>query len=995
MYASIDLGVFVVYKIRCLKMKKAMFFSSLMVMSAVLGMQSNLIDEKSKSSESLVAVENSLALENCKTWTPRDWITKIISMQKNKEDFNASQNSNGQTILMCATQNASSKIMQQVLNAKDSQGNKLSDVNATDINGNTALSIAAKLEDIEKMELLLKNKADIKLTKGMISGKAYKKLEDIINKPFLKAVWQKNYLETKKLLENPSVNVNATFSVFDMYNKVMPNLSNKNMSNFSQIIKNIPGDQSDELIALIYAASVGSKDIVKLLLDHPDIDINIRDSLGWSALMRAAQERNTEIVELLLEKPNIDVNTKNHDGSTALTIAALNGYKEIVKMLLRHPNINVNLQNIDGFTALMNSILSFDNVGTQGMNETQVFMLELNKLLYKDIKSTQQDRRKIVELLLKRPNIEVNTKDSSGDAALSLAVKANDIGTVELLLKHPKININTQNNTGHTPLMIASAGGREEIVNSLLKHPNIDVNVKCKNGATALMYAIARERNKIVELLLKHPKIYVNTKVATSSVSVVCLAGDTPLSFAVSEGYKEIVKILLKHPNIDVNAICGLVEVSALMRAMMRNDIDMVKLLLSHPNINIRGNSVVSNLATAIMGGQEEIAELLLKKGADVNEKDLTSMTPLIFATLLGHPRMVNLLLNQPGIDINARNNEGKTALEIAEELGYRRIMKLIRAKIGPQELQVDPFREKIKHTPRQKINKEFLRAVSNGDINKIYSLLDEENADKTILVDVNIRNKNRDTALIIASENGNLNVVRTLISYDADPSLKGANGDNALIRAAQMGYFDVVEELLYRKSNINSINNSNRTALMEAAENGHLRVVKLLLKKGAKISIKDKFGQTALDLVNAKIKKLNVSQHADYKDIKSLLDKQPQSSTQINDVAFNSSPQIDLFGWEVISDKRYEKDLKEWEKNDLSVFEKIQNLVTMIKIDPFRGLGMPERLTGDLEGSYSRRINKQDRLIYEVDGEKVILKSCKGHYEREKRNRTRTYSKN
>ena len=96
---------------------------------------------------------------------------------------------------------------------------------------------------------------------------------------------------------------------------------------------------------------------------------------------------------------------------------------------------------------------------------------------------------------------------------------------------------------------------------------------------------------------------------------------------------------------------------------------------------------------------------------------------------------------------------------------------------------------------------------------------------------------------------------------------------------------------------------------------------------------------------------------------------------------------------WEVITDNNFEKDLGDWEKNDPSVCDKIRQLIDDIKLDPFRGIGRVERLTGDLEGLYSRRINKQNRFVYEIDGEKVILKSCKGHYEKEKRNRTRTNS--
>ncbi len=94
-----------------------------------------------------------------------------------------------------------------------------------------------------------------------------------------------------------------------------------------------------------------------------------------------------------------------------------------------------------------------------------------------------------------------------------------------------------------------------------------------------------------------------------------------------------------------------------------------------------------------------------------------------------------------------------------------------------------------------------------------------------------------------------------------------------------------------------------------------------------------------------------------------------------------DSSSKTDLIDlWEV-SMNECEKDLNYWETKDLNMFNKIHQLIEEIKKDPFRGTGRVERLTGDKEGWYSRRINKKDRLVYEVDGEKVILKSCEGHY--------------
>lgn len=44
-------------------------------------------------------------------------------------------------------------------------------------------------------------------------------------------------------------------------------------------------------------------------------------------------------------------------------------------------------------------------------------------------------------------------------------------------------------------------------------------------------------------------------------------------------------------------------------------------------------------------------------------------------------------------------------------------------------------------------------------------------------------------------------------------------------------------------------------------------------------------------------------------------------------------------------------------------------------------GLGKPEKLK-NREGEYSRRINDEHRLVYEVEDDNIIVKACKGHYE-------------
>ena len=65
-----------------------------------------------------------------------------------------------------------------------------------------------------------------------------------------------------------------------------------------------------------------------------------------------------------------------------------------------------------------------------------------------------------------------------------------------------------------------------------------------------------------------------------------------------------------------------------------------------------------------------------------------------------------------------------------------------------------------------------------------------------------------------------------------------------------------------------------------------------------------------------------------------------------------------------------------------LAAREQSNQLIRDILRDPFDGLGKPEPLKEDLSGFWSRRIDEENRLIYAVEQDAVVLISCKGHYE-------------
>jgi len=73
--------------------------------------------------------------------------------------------------------------------------------------------------------------------------------------------------------------------------------------------------------------------------------------------------------------------------------------------------------------------------------------------------------------------------------------------------------------------------------------------------------------------------------------------------------------------------------------------------------------------------------------------------------------------------------------------------------------------------------------------------------------------------------------------------------------------------------------------------------------------------------------------------------------------------------------------DYTNWLKTDKKLFTKITNLIREAAKTPGEGTGKPERLKHDYNGYWSRRINKEHRLVYKASDNSIKIISCKYHY--------------
>jgi toxin YoeB len=85
-----------------------------------------------------------------------------------------------------------------------------------------------------------------------------------------------------------------------------------------------------------------------------------------------------------------------------------------------------------------------------------------------------------------------------------------------------------------------------------------------------------------------------------------------------------------------------------------------------------------------------------------------------------------------------------------------------------------------------------------------------------------------------------------------------------------------------------------------------------------------------------------------------------------------------------VFADRAWE-DYQHWVAADPDILKRLNDLIEECRRLPFKGKGKPEPLKGDLKGWWSRRITRDDRLVYRVEGkgkdQRLEVAQCRFHY--------------
>jgi hypothetical protein len=349
-----------------------------------------------------------------------------------------------------------------------------------------------------------------------------------------------NLAPLRLLLSNSSIDINQT----DMHGlTALMNACKKNYLGIVRLLLQRPDinvnmrEHKEHSSALLFACQKQHLEMIALLISVPSIDINIVNIKRMTPLMYACKENHYDVVRLLIAQKNIDLNIQNRKGNTALMLACANNHCDVIRLLIAEENIDINMQNRDGDTALM---LACAN-----------------------------NHCDVIRLLIAEENIDINMQNLDGDTAIMLACANNYCEAIRLLIAEENIDINVKNFDGHTVLMIACQLWDCDIVESLLTVPNIDVCACDLTGLNALMMACQEGYLDMVRLLINMPNMNLNAQESY---------GLTALIKAVQDGEYEIVEALLETKRVDIHIVDALGK-TALDYAQNANDEDIMSLL--------------------------------------------------------------------------------------------------------------------------------------------------------------------------------------------------------------------------------------------------------------------------------------------------------------------------------------------------------------------------------------------------------------------------------
>jgi hypothetical protein len=424
---------------------------------------------------------------------------------------------------------------------------------------------------------------------------------------------------------------------------------------------------------------------------------------------------------------------------------------------------------------------------------------------------------------------DVNARQADGSTALHWAVYREDEDMTALLIRNGA-DVKAVNRNGATPLSLACITGSPFLVEALL-NAGADPNERLSLGETALMMAARTGRVETIALLLDRGAD-VNAREA--------LRGTTALMWASAQGHSAAVQLLVDrgadlHSRSNPAPRGRAPYVTPSKRRLPAGTQSPPPAQTPQgqrptPELDLVGGGLTP-LIYAVRQDDLQSVAILIAAGADVNQVTTYGWSPLLVATLNRNYRVGSFLLEK-GADPNLVNQGRWSPLYLAVDNRN--------AEGGDYPVRKPDMDhlEFIKKLMARGANPNA-RIKDNTWTRSVFTQqwLDEDGA----------------TAFLRAAQSSDLEVLRLLLAYGADPKIPTENNMTPLHVAAGVAWVEGITYEWSESDNLATVkllldlglepnyqNDQGLTALHGAAHKGRNGVVQMLVDHGARLDLRD-----------------------------------------------------------------------------------------------------------------------------------------------------------
>ncbi len=667
-------------------------------------------------------------------------------------------------------------------------------INSTDRNGDTALHIAAKVNEADMISFLIIKGADTEIKNDDGDTPIHVAIKnDNLNAARVLSIVHGDIF-SKDSHGNTALQLaleKGDFWYEAMINNQTGNLRDENGESIVHyFVKTRDEKAIDRCIALKVPLSVKDKDgITPLALAYKNMDDDVCARIAAKLILNGSElvRKEYSYFEDAVKTHNMIL--RFDDGQTPLHLATIMGHTGIVNYILHDRSVRISdilsAQDISGATPLHEAI--------------------------------RYGRADIARALL-ASGANVNALDSIGKTPFLLIIPKESQYALYTTLLQYKASISQKDMYGDTVLHVAAMSDAPVEVLNLLVNSGALIDERNKQGVTPIELAIEYEHPQQVRYFATHgADIYAQD-----------MNGSSPLSKALESSSSEILKTLVGKENILSKDSSGNTALHLAIKA--NSPIEYIKYLIDEgSDINARNKNGDSVLLVAVQRNRKDAGDMLLEKGADIFATNTQNISPLRIALTKGG-QLFSWLINSK--TLNTTDGTGNTPLHYASEWQLNdAITALIQrgAKVTAQNANGE--------TP-------LFSAVKGNNPETIKILV--KNGLVTDSTDNHARDNLGNTPLHAAVKWNATKSAQTLISLGVDVNAQNLSGKTALSDACRSGKTEMALLLLKNKADINATDAMGRTVLMDAIAGMNEQMVSLLLSKGANPKIQEMYGRNS-----------------------------------------------------------------------------------------------------------------------------------------------------